>query len=151
MSFSTRFAHVNIVARDYRRLSVFYRKVFGCIPVPPERDLRGEWLDTATGLRGAHIRGEHLRLPGTGENGPTLEIFQYDGYEEGLTNVNRTGFAHIAFSVDDPEEMRDMVIAEGGGVVGGPVRVDVRGAGTIVFLYARDPEGNVIELQKWEK
>ena len=42
------------------------------------RDLSGEWLDRATGLKNAHIKGIHLRLPGYGEGGPTLEIFQYD-------------------------------------------------------------------------
>ena len=36
------------------------------------------WLDSATGINGAHLRGMHLRLPGYGEHGPTLEIFQYD-------------------------------------------------------------------------
>jgi len=149
MPFSSRFVHINIVARDFKRLSGFYRKVFGCTPVPPERVLEGGWLDRATGIKDAHIRGVHLRLPGTGEDGPTLEIFQYDEEEEIPKNVNCTGFAHIAFSVDDPVSMLETVIAEGGDRVGEPVKVAVQGAGTIVFVYAKDPEGNIIKLQKW--
>jgi predicted enzyme related to lactoylglutathione lyase len=149
MPVSARFVHVNIVARDYKKLSGFYRNVFGCTPVPPERDLEGGWLDSATGIEDAHIRGEHLRLPGTGDDGPTLEIFQYDEYEEGSKNVNCTGFAHIAFSVDDPISALETVIAEGGGRVGQPVTFDIQGVGTLVFVYARDPEGNILELQKW--
>ena len=74
----TRYAHTNIVCRDWRALSRFYIEVFDCQPVPPERDLKGAWLDRATGLRNAHLTGQHLRLPGFGEHGPTLEIFQYD-------------------------------------------------------------------------
>jgi len=144
-----RFVHINIVARDLKRLSGFYRKVFGCTPVPPERDFKGGWLDTATGIKNAHIRGEHLRLPGTGEDGPTLEIFQYEEEKEGPKEVNCTGFAHIAFSVDDPVAVLETVIAEGGGQVGDPVTFGVQGVGTIVFVYAKDPEGNIIELQKW--
>ena len=31
------------------------------------------------------------------------------------------------------------------------VRVVVPGAGRLKFVYAADPEGNIIELQKWEK
>ena len=151
MSFSARFVHVNIVAKDFKRLCDFYVKVLGCIPVPPERDLKGGWLDRATGIEGAHIRGMHLRLPGYSEDGPTLEIFQYDDEEEAPKSINRTGFAHIAFSVEDPLSLLEKVIAEGGGRLGEPVKFDVPGVGTIVFVYAKDPEGNIIELQKWEK
>jgi hypothetical protein len=30
-----------------------------------------------TGLKGSSIVGVHLRLPGFGEHGPTLEVFEY--------------------------------------------------------------------------
>ncbi len=71
------FAHVNLVARDWRALVSFYTDVFGCVPVPPERDQSGDWLDTATAIPGLEIRGMHLRLPGHGADGPTLEIYGY--------------------------------------------------------------------------
>ena len=74
---ATRFAHANLVAKDWKRPSTFYQKVFGCTPIPPERHLPGEWLDRATGLAGARVSGIHLRLPGFGDDGPTLDIFQY--------------------------------------------------------------------------
>lgn len=57
------FAHINLIAKDWKKLAYFYETVFGCIPVPPIRDLSGEWLDRATGIKNAHIRGIHLRLP----------------------------------------------------------------------------------------
>jgi predicted enzyme related to lactoylglutathione lyase len=148
MTIKARFVHVNIVAKDYKRLKNFYIKVFGCTTVPTERDLEGEWLDRATGIDTAHIRGVHLRLPGTGA---TLEIFQYGSQEGGIKSINREGFTHIAFRVDDPSAALEKVIAEGGGLVGEPVTVDVHGAGRISFVYARDPEGNIIELQRWNE
>ncbi len=37
----------------------------------------------------------------------------------------------------------------GGGQLGEPVNVDIPEAGRITFAYATDPEGNIIELQKW--
>ena len=151
MPIPAQFVHVNIVAQDFERLSAFYRKVFGCTPLPPVRDLEGNWLDRATGIDAAHIRGVHLRLPGPGENGPTLEIFQYNSQEEGKKSINRSGFAHIAFRVDDPVSAIEEVTAEGGGQVGEPVTVDVPGAGTVSFVYAKDPEGKIIELQKWSE
>jgi hypothetical protein len=73
-----RYVHTNLIAKDWKKLSLFYQRVFGCRPVPPERDLRGPWLDRLTDLRDAHITGEHLLLPGYEDCLPTLEIFSYD-------------------------------------------------------------------------
>ncbi len=43
------------------------------------------------------------------------------------------------------------VLAAGGGQLGELVRVEVPGVGGLVFAYASDPEGNLLELQKWER
>lgn len=148
-NFSPRFTHVNLIARDWKRLADFYRQVFGCTPIPPERDLKGRWLEDATGVDDAEIQGMHLRLPGHGDQGPTLEIFQYKPQgEHPETAANRPGFAHIAFMVDDVPAARDAVIAAGGGTIGETVNVDIPGVGEITFVYATDSEGNIIELQK---
>ena len=108
-----RFGHVNLVARDWRLLADFYERVFGCVFVPPERDLSGPVLEAGTGVAGATIRGAHLRLPGLGDGGPTLEIFQYgSGPDRPPTAINRPGFGHIAFAVPDVATAREAVLAE---------------------------------------
>lgn len=38
-----------------------------------------------------------------------------------------------------------------GGQPGDQVRVEVPGVGQLVFVYAAGPEGNLIELKKWER
>ena len=145
-----KYKHTNIVAADWRKLAGFYRQVFGCEPVPPERAAVGEWVERCTSVPGAEVRGVHLRLPGYGDEGPTLEIFQYNLPEQRpATAINRPGLAHLAFEVDDVETARDEVIAAGGKCVGELVTVEIRGAGTITLIYMTDPEGNIIELQKW--
>jgi len=150
MTVQARFVHVNLIAQDWRKLAEFYQQVFGCTPVPPERNLSGRWLEDGTGVPGAQIQGVHLRLPGSGEQGPTLEVFQYNHQlERQEPAVNRPGFAHLAFAVDDVAAARDAVIAAGGGAIGELVSVDIPGAGRITFIYATDPEGNIIELQHW--
>jgi predicted enzyme related to lactoylglutathione lyase len=150
MAINARFVHTNIVARDWRKLAQFYEQVFGCIPSPPERDLAGQWLEAATGVPEARIQGMHLRLPGYGEAGPTLEIFQYNRHEEEQSKaINRPGFAHIAFAVENVETARQAVKEAGGGEVGEAVTLDVAGAGKVTFVYLTDPEGNIIELQRW--
>ena len=69
-----RYAHTNIIARDCEKLIAFYKEVFACRSIGEKRDLRGAWLDHLTGIPEAHIIGEHLILPGYGEDHPTLEI-----------------------------------------------------------------------------
>ena len=114
--------------------------VLDCSPVLPERDLSGQPLDAATGLQSARIRGIHLRLPGGGATGPTLEIFQYDRLDDkGIASINSPGYAHLAFAVDDVEVTRTAVLAAGGGEVGNVVAHEVAGVGTIKFVYLTDP------------
>lgn len=174
------YVHVNIVARDWKKLARFYEEVFGCIPLLPERDLSGEWLDRATGVEEVHIYGIHLRLPGYGNDGkggnggsgaeksgdvhisgPTLEIFQYNtpvkergrekpcAEKDVLPSPDSPGFGHIAFSVDDVPAVVEAVFAHGGSAVGERTVREIPGAGIIDFQYVRDPEGNIIEVQRW--
>ena len=146
-----RYAHTNLVARDWRRLGAFYEQGLGCVRLDPARDLSGEWLSRGTAVAGARITGAHYRLPGGGPTGPTLEIFQYDAPEDTPPPpANRVGFGHIAFAVADVERARAAVLAAGGREVGTTETVPIAGAGHITWTYVRDPEGNIIELQKRE-
>jgi predicted enzyme related to lactoylglutathione lyase len=145
-----RYVHSNLIARDWRGLARFYETIFGCVRVPPERDLSGPAMEAGTGLPAAHLRGVHLRLPGQGDHGPTLEIFTYDRLEERPpTAVNRPGLGHLAFGVADVAAARAAVLAAGGASVGEIVTVEVSGGGRVTWCYVTDPEGNVIELQSW--
>ncbi len=145
-----RYVHTNIVARDWRRLAGFYAQALGCTPAPPERDLRGDWLDSAMGIVDCEVQGMHLRLPGYGDDGPTLEIFTYrEEVERSLRAVNQPGLAHLAFAVDNVDVALASVLAAGGSAVGQVVDTVVAGVGHLRFCYAADPEGNVIELQRW--
>lgn len=150
MPIRAKYVHTNVIARDWKRLVRFYVDVFGCEPKGPERDLSGAWLERVNAVPNAHLRGVHLRLPGYGENGPTLEIFSYDEVvERGMPLSNQCGFAHIAFAVDDVDQALQAVIAAGGSAVGKIATTEVDGVGLLRVVYARDPEGNIVELQKW--
>ena len=150
-----KYTHTNLIAVDWKKLSKFYQKVFGCVAVPPQRDLSGEWIENLTGIKNVRIRGEHLRLPGYGEDGPTLEIFSYDEQaDEPAANkkmINAPGFAHIAFAVDDVQAALDSVKKNGGSAIGKITEQKYSDGRTGTFVYCRDLEGNIIELQKWDK
>jgi len=147
-----RFAHTNLVAQDWRALADFYSQVFGCSLRPPERRLSGTWLETGTGVPGAALEGVHLLLPGHGDGGPTLEIFTYSRtLDAGIVPANRRGLGHLAFEVEDVARTAQSLLEHGGSLDGQITERHVEGAGTITFVYARDPEGNVIELQSWRR
>ena len=150
MILDARYGHTNIIARDWRRLARFYEDVFGCVPVPPERDYSGPELEAGTGVAGASLKGVHLRLPGHGPDGPTLEIYTYGTLAEGPPPaVNRPGLAHIAFAVADVETAVAEVLAAGGRRIGETVTLRIATGAKVTWCYTTDPEGNVVELQSW--
>ncbi len=146
-----KYKHTNIIAQDWQKLAHFYEEVFGCVRVPPERNLSGTWLEKGTGVRNACLSGVHLRLPGHGDCGPTLEIYQYSKNEARLpTSANREGITHLAFEVDNVEQAFAEVLEHGGSKVGEISSAEVQGVGMLTFVYLTDPEGNIIELQAWK-
>lgn len=147
-----RYAHTNIAAQDWKLLSEFYVEVFNCKIKPPQRNLSGAWLDQATGLTDANLEGVHLLLPGYDENGPTLEIFTYKEMQENnQIMANHVGFTHIAFEVDDVTKTLDCALNKGASTLGAVTEKKVDGVGILRFVYLRDPEGNILEIQSWEK
>lgn len=149
MALDAKYAHTNLIAHDWRKLAAFYESVFGCVPVPPERNLYGETFDRLTHLKDARLRGVHLRLPGFGESGPTLEIYEYGEMLSRMESaVNRPGFAHIAFLVPDVQAACNAVLDAGGEAVGEIVEMPIGGR-TFTGVYMTDPEGNIVELQSW--
>src|SRR5512137_1191229 len=140
MTIQAKYVHTNLIAADWRALANFYQRVFGCIPVPPERDLKGEALEAGTGIPGATIRGMHLRLPGYGDSGPTIEIFQYNHMaDRPTTAVNRPGWGHLAFAVDDVTAARAEVIAAGGRSLGEVVTLQIASGAKVTWCYVTDP------------
>lgn len=146
-----RYVHTNLIARDWKRLASFYIDVFGCQPLPPERNLSGDWLARLTGLEEPHIRGIHLALPGF-DREPTLEIFSYSPeHPDADQAINRPGFGHLAFHVSDVNEMAALIASHGGSLLGEVVTREYPDLGTLTVAYCRDPEGNHIEIQSWDK
>lgn len=148
-----RYVHTNIIAKDWKQVSQFYQKVFHCSPLPDgARNIKGDWIDKMTGIPSVQIQGEHLLLPGYSEDHPTLEIFSYSQESDyNLKEINQPGFAHIAFEVDDVRATLQEVLAQGGGQIGEVAEAIYPGNLKATFVYARDIEGNIIELQSWQK
>jgi len=143
--------HTNIVSHDPDRLAAFYIDVFDCVRQGPERNLEGAWIERGTGVPGVRIRGVHLRLPGHGDTGPTLEIFRVEGSDHSPPkSVTQPGLMHLCFTVEDVHASLDRILAAGGSRQGEIVTTDpIKGVGVADFVYARDPDGNIVELVAW--
>ncbi len=147
-----RYAHTNIITEDWKSLADFYINTFECKLQPPVRDQSGAWLSQGTGVPDAHLQGVHLLLPGHGSEGPTLEIYTYNNViAQEEVAPNQRGLGHLAFEVEDVASILEKVIANGGAQNGKVTSRSVPGVGIITFVYARDPDGNLIELQHWDK
>ena len=145
-----RYVHTNIIARDSSKLIEFYKNVMNCKSIGETRDLKGDWLDKMTGIKNAHIVGEHLCLPGYDMDHPTLEIFSYDEMIiDENHQVNKSGIAHLAFEVDDVEATLIKILNAGGGKIGEVVNAEYEDGKKAMFVYATDIEGNILELQSW--
>jgi catechol 2,3-dioxygenase-like lactoylglutathione lyase family enzyme len=102
-------------------------------------------------VNGARLSGVHLALPGYQGQGPTLEIYQYSQSKDKSSPIaNREGFGHIAFEVEDEPTALDIVQQHGGDAIGEVVSKEIVGVGILTFVYAADPEGNIVELQSWK-
>jgi hypothetical protein len=55
MTLQAKYVHTNLIAQDCGAGRVL-SAVFGCVPVPPERDLSGLLMEAGTGLPGASAR-----------------------------------------------------------------------------------------------
>jgi catechol 2,3-dioxygenase-like lactoylglutathione lyase family enzyme len=147
-----KYVHTNLIARDWQKLSRFYQEVLGCKILTPERHYKGTELERGTGISGSELHGVHLRLPGYGDDGPTLEIYSYSIFEVTMVAaVNRPGFTHIAFSVANVKEAKNIVIQAGGRPLGDVVTLQTTNGDRVTWCYVRDLEGNIIELQSWDK
>ncbi len=145
-----KYAHTNIISKNWEVLADFYTVVFDCKPALPPTHLSGEWLEKGTAVKGADLKGRHLLLPGYGKEGPTLEIFEYtEMLEKPEPAANRYGFGHIAFRVDDVDAVLGKVLEHGGRKLGEVVSQEYK-TGFLVFTYAEDPEGNIVEIQNWK-
>ena len=146
-----KYAHTNVNAKDWKKLHDFYCAVFEGKVVPPERDLGGAWFEKASGVKGAHVRGCHVALPGYEEGGPVLEIFTHENGFGEPGAFNHAGFGHLGILVDNVEETYKKLLENGGSSDGQIVSHYYENKGqTLTMIYAKDPEGNIIEIMRWD-
>lgn len=142
-----RFGHVGIVVRDLDRMIEFYTRVLG-LSLKRTFVVDSEEFGRGVGIPGAKARGAHVTdVAGQVE----LELLQFlSDPEEKLTSAtNVLGYGHIAFVVNDLEGSRNELEHAGVEVFSEPVTMTTPwNMAGFRFLYFRDFEGNIVELNK---
>lgn len=139
-------SHISVTARDAKALAEFYKSALELTERRPAKRLTGEVISRGNGLPGLGITSIWLDFPS--EEKPFLEIMEYsETAARGPKAVNAPGFAHIALEVADLTATLDRLLQFGGTMQG-----EVVNLGTperpCLCVYARDPEGNLLELEQ---
>ena len=143
-----KYCHVCISCKDWQMISKFYQDVFDCIPLDPIRHMQGQWageLIAAENKEEAEVVGEHIMVPGYGDNGPTLEILSYKPLGKDVPlECYDFGFTHICFETPgNIVALLDRFLEHGGTLISqfeDPYKERV--------IYGRDPEGNIVEIRR---
>ncbi len=135
--------HVGVVVDDLARMHDFYTRVLGlCETRHALRD--GPEISRLVGL--SNVRLEVWVL-GTPDRPGAIELLKYHSHPSPAVEraPNRLGTNHVQFVVDEIEPVASALRAEGLEFWGPPQDWPDTWARN---LYARDPEGNVIEFSE---
>ena len=133
--------HTGIVVGDIDRALRFWRDVMGLQVVVDFRE-EGEFIDTVEHLSGVRLRMVKLRAP----DGSMVELLQDEAHPTAPPSANELcdrGIRHVAFTVADIESSWKVLVDGGCEVLSEPITSP---DGKARLFFARDPEGNLMEL-----
>jgi catechol 2,3-dioxygenase-like lactoylglutathione lyase family enzyme len=133
--------HVGITVTDLDASTAFYRDIVGFdLLRRAGQPTQAAWFDRLTSNPGAIVNSAIL-----GKAGFMLQLVQYDGSSAPAAVIghNRGGSPHFCINVDNVEEKREQLVADGRYRVGPLVELpfpDVRS------FYVLDPDGVPVEF-----
>lgn len=137
-------SHVTLCVQDLTVSTRFYVEVFGC--EPSYRRSAGDEFAPLMGLHALDLKLVLLRL-----GAQRIELVAHRSPPPNPRTeapINTVGFTHIAFNVPDIDEVVARVEACGGRVDrASRIAVEVNGEKR-EYVFARDPDGNRVELIK---
>ena len=139
--------HVAICTSDLDGLAAFYTDVMGF-----EQVMKTEWsdrplVDRMIGLTDSAARQIMLRA-----GNAYLELFQYSAPVGTVADPERNpasqGYTHFCIDVTDIDAEYERLSTNGMTFHSPPPTVEEMGASKMRAIYARDPDGNIVELQE---
>jgi catechol 2,3-dioxygenase-like lactoylglutathione lyase family enzyme len=145
--------HINIVVADLETMLRFYTQVLSLNPTK-RVTISGPWIENVVGLKNVVGEVVYLDLP----TGPRVELIQYKpagANPAHLNESNTRGIRHLAFRVDDIDELFARLRNAGVEFLSDVQQVpdsQVTYAGGVRkrLVYFHDPEGNLLELCEYK-
>lgn len=135
--------HVGLVVQNMKRMREFYINVIG---LQQTRDamMEGGPIDELTGLHQVKLEAVFI---GTPDRPEAIELLQYHNHPDPTPSRGPSGNGpnHVQIVVNDLDQVVEALRNHGHGVWGGPVNWPKRWRRV---LYAKDPEGNVVEFNE---
>lgn len=139
--------HVAISTPDIDRLAEFYTEVMGFEAVMSTRWRDREIIDRMVGLTGSAARQVMLKA-----GNAYLELFEYELPTPRPADPDRNpashGYTHFCIDVVDIDAEYERLSRNGMTFHAPPPTSDEIGSAHLRAIYARDPDGNIVELQE---
>lgn len=141
MAHIQRFDHIGITVADLDSVTAFF--VGLGLEVEGTGSVEGEFVETVSGIPGAHCEIAMLRPP-DGASRLELSRFVAPDHVPGSPTAmaNELGLRNVSFEVDDLQAAVDSVATDGYGLVGGIGEYEH----SVRMAYVRGPEGIIVSL-----
>lgn len=134
--------HTGIVVRNLKNSLEFYRDLLG-LSIWKHAKEEGVFIENVVGLSGVLLEWVKLQAP----DGSVIELLQYHSHPDSqlLENIpsNRLGCSHIAFTVDNIEDVYNLLRQHGHHCNSSP---QISPDGKVKVLYSHDPDGVIVEI-----
>ena len=139
--------HVGLSTPDLDRLVEFYRDVMGFEVVMTSAWRDRPIVDRMVGLSGSAARQTMLKA-----GNAYLEVFEYASPTPRAARSDRNpadhGYTHFCIDVVDIDAEHERLSTNGMTFHAPPPTTDELGHARLRSIYARDPDGNIVELQE---
>jgi len=133
--------HTGIVVHDLAKMSAFYRQL-GFVDESRAVE-EGAFIEQVVNISDVRLEWIKMRSP----DGYLLELIQYYSHPQELTieqlKSNDLGCSHVAYTVDDIDNVCEIIRAAGGSVKNPPA---IAPDGNVKVAYCHDPEGVLMEI-----
>lgn len=133
--------HVGIVVQDLEKMVHFWRDVMG-LEIVVDFWEQGEYINTLQALSGVRLHMVKLRAP----DGSMIELLKDEAHPTPPPDKNELcdrGVRHVAFTVADVAASWHTLHQAGCRLLSGPITAP---DGKARLFFARDPEGNLLEI-----
>ena len=140
-----RINHVSITVKNLDEVVRWFRDVMGCTNIWEPYEYKGDLIEKATGLPGAHLRVQKVQVQDF-----VIEFIQYlsPPGRELKGNTNDIGYPHIGFVVDDINAMYEDMKRKGAQFKSPPCQNTDESNPMVGWqlVYLWGPEGMTLEL-----